>query len=83
MGGKCCDGSGVHAGATPDGSIGIERHIPLSSGAMIFPDHFIVPFVISNIVGFDTPIKFYEGKKKTTVHTKLTNTVVCTNISVE
>ena len=47
------------------GSIGIEGYVPLSSGAMIFPDHFIVYFVISYIVGFDIPIK----NKKTTLHT--------------
>ena len=39
VGGKCREGSGVHASAAPDVSIG---HVPLSSGATTFPDHFIV-----------------------------------------
>ena len=63
MGGKCRKGSRVHASAAQDVSIGIEGHIPLSSGATIFPDHFIVHFVISNIVGFDIPIEFVKNKR--------------------
>ena len=49
VGGKCYEGSRVYAGATPDVSIGIEGHVPLSSRTMIFPDHFrnIVPIPLS------------------------------------
>ena len=69
MGGKCRKGSRVHASAAQDVSIGIEGHIPFSSGATISLDHFIVHFVISNIVEFDIPIEFVKNKK-TTVHTQ-------------